>query len=98
MRDVLGTMEGTSPLKKLPNKSDIQDISLELGIDPSFVEKDWYAVQLLVLLSELQSTKDFKIAFSASSVQKFLHTSPPYPQSAPPNSRRDSRLFSGGLP
>ncbi len=64
MRDVLGTMEGIFPLKKLPNKSDIQDISLELGIDPSFIEKDWYAVQLLVLLSELQSTRDVQKVFS----------------------------------
>lgn len=64
MRDVLGTMEGISPLKKLPNKSEIQDISIELGIDPSFIEKDWYAVQLLVLLSDLQSTRDVKKVFS----------------------------------
>lgn len=41
-------MEGTSLLKRLPDKTVIQDISLELGIDPSFIEKDWYAVQLLV--------------------------------------------------
>ena len=64
MYDVLGTMEGIFPLKKLPNKSDIQDISLELGIDPSFIEKDWYAVQLLVLLSELQNTRDVQKVFS----------------------------------
>lgn len=47
--------EGISLLKKSPNENVIQDISLELGIDPSFIEKDWYAVQLLVLISELQS-------------------------------------------
>jgi predicted nucleotidyltransferase component of viral defense system len=51
-------------LKKSPSKTVIQDISLELGLDPSFIEKDWYAVQLLVLVSELQGRGDLKIVFS----------------------------------
>lgn len=51
-------------LKKSPNKTVIQDISLELGVDPSFIEKDWFAVQLLVLISGLQSSKDVKTVFS----------------------------------
>jgi predicted nucleotidyltransferase component of viral defense system len=57
-------MESMSLLNKSPDKTVIQDISLELGIDPSFVEKDWYAVQLLALISELQSSRDLKIVFS----------------------------------
>ncbi len=64
MCGALAIMEGTSLLKKLPDKTVIQDISSELGIDPSFIEKDWYAVQLLVLISELQSSKDIEIVFS----------------------------------
>lgn len=56
--------EGISLLKKSPNENVIQDISLELGIDPSFIEKDWYAVQLLVLISELQSSNGVKMVFS----------------------------------
>ena len=56
--------EGISLLKKSPNENVIQDISLELGIDPSFIEKDWYAVQLLVLISELQSSNDVRMVFS----------------------------------
>lgn len=64
MRDALAITEGISPLKKSPSKTVIQDISLELGIDPSFIEKDWYAVQLLVLVSELQGRGDVKIVFS----------------------------------
>ena len=51
-------------MKKSPDKTVIQDISLELGVDPSFIEKDWFAVQLLVLISELQSSKDVKTVFS----------------------------------
>ena len=35
----------------LPSSELIQDIAVELGVDPSFVEKDWYAVQVLKLLS-----------------------------------------------
>lgn len=57
-------MGGISPLKKSPDRAVFEDISLELGIDPSFIEKDWYAVQLLVLISELQSSKDVRMAFS----------------------------------
>ncbi len=56
--------EGIFPLKKPPDKTIIQDISSELGIDPSFIEKDWYAVQLLALISELQSSRDIEIVFS----------------------------------
>ena len=51
-------------MKKLLDKAVIEEISLELGIDPSFIEKDWYAVQLLVLISKLQGTRDVQIAFS----------------------------------
>lgn len=64
MRDALAITEGISPLKKSPSKTVIQDISLELGIDPSFIEKDWYAVQLLVLVSEFQGRGNLKIVFS----------------------------------
>ncbi len=64
MLDELATMEGMSLLKKSPDKIVIEDISLELGIDPSFIEKDWYAVQLLVLLSDLQNSSDVRMVFS----------------------------------
>lgn len=57
-------MESIFLLKKSLDKAVIQDISLELGIDPSFVEKDWYAVQLLMLISKFRSSKDVHIVFS----------------------------------
>ena len=56
--------EGIFPLKKSPNEEIIEDISLELGIDPSFIEKDWYAVQLLVLISQLEHTRNIGKIFS----------------------------------
>ena len=64
MCDELAITEGMFLLKKSPDKTVIQDISLELGVDPSFIEKDWFAIQLLVLLSELQSGKNIKMVFS----------------------------------
>jgi len=60
----LDTTESISLLKKLPDENVILDISSELGIDPAFIEKDWYAVQLLVLISELQNSSDVKMVFS----------------------------------
>ncbi len=51
-------------MKKSLDSTVIQDVALELGIDPAFIEKDWYAVQLLVLISELQNNRDVKIVFS----------------------------------
>lgn len=30
-----------------PDKQAIEDVAAELGVDPAFVEKDWYAVQVL---------------------------------------------------
>lgn len=62
--DESDTTESISLLKKSPDKTVIQDIALELGIDPSFIEKDWYAVQLLVLISELQGSRDINMVFS----------------------------------
>jgi len=62
--DGLDTTESISLLKKLPDENVIQDISSELGVDPAFIEKDWYAVQLLVLISELQNSSDVKMVFS----------------------------------
>ena len=60
----MAIMEGISLLKKSLDVTVVRDIALELGINASFIEKDWYAVQLLALLSELQSSRDVKIVFS----------------------------------
>lgn len=57
-------MESIFLLKKSLDKSVVEDIALEIGEEPSFIEKDWYAVQLLVLISELQKSTDVKMVFS----------------------------------
>ncbi len=64
MCGVSATTEGIFLLKKSLDKTLIEDVALELGIDPSFIEKDWYAVQLLVLLSELKGSRDVRMVFS----------------------------------
>ncbi len=51
-------------MKKSLGRGVFDDIALEIGVDPSFIEKDWYAVQLLALIAELQKTKDVKMVFS----------------------------------
>ena len=49
-------------MKKL-DKDLITEVSLELGIDKSFVEKDYYVVEILKILS-LFSSEEVKVEFS----------------------------------
>jgi predicted nucleotidyltransferase component of viral defense system len=35
------------PMNAVPSKTLIVEVALELGIDPAFVEKDWYVVQVI---------------------------------------------------
>lgn len=46
--------------KSLPNLEIITEASIELGVDKSFIEKDWYAVLIL----EKISTCDYNIVFT----------------------------------
>ncbi len=46
------------------NLQAVRDIAAETGIRPSFIEKDWYAVQLLARLSSFQSSKGVSLIFS----------------------------------
>jgi len=39
-------------MNKYPSAELIQEVAIELGVEPSFVEKDWYAVKVLKLISE----------------------------------------------
>lgn len=38
-----------------PEKDHIDEIATEMAVDPAFVEKDWFAVQLIELITEIQS-------------------------------------------
>jgi hypothetical protein len=39
-------------MKKLPPIEVLDDIAIELGVDPSFIEKDWFAVKILQVVSK----------------------------------------------
>lgn len=41
-------------MKKQPVSELFEDIATELGVDPSFVEKDWFAVQVLTHIASLE--------------------------------------------
>lgn len=40
-------------MKKLPEAGAFEELAIELGVDPSFVEKDWYATELLVEIAKI---------------------------------------------
>jgi predicted nucleotidyltransferase component of viral defense system len=42
----------------------VRDIAAETGIPPSFIEKDWHAVQLLTLLSSFKNSKGVSLVFT----------------------------------
>lgn len=42
-------------MKKLPSADVLEEIAIELGVDPSFVEKDWFAVELLTAISSIET-------------------------------------------
>jgi predicted nucleotidyltransferase component of viral defense system len=50
-------------MKKLPPIEVFDDIAIELGVDPSFIEKDWFAVKILQGVSTL-SVAPLKIIFA----------------------------------
>jgi predicted nucleotidyltransferase component of viral defense system len=36
-----------------PDPALVEDIAVELGVDPSFIEKDWHAIRLIALLADI---------------------------------------------
>jgi predicted nucleotidyltransferase component of viral defense system len=42
-------------MKKYPDLEIFEDIAIELGVDPSFVEKDWFATQILIEIAKIES-------------------------------------------
>lgn len=52
----------------------IREISIETGIDPAFIEKDWYAVQLISLVASRNDVSEIKAIFSGgTSLSKGHH-------------------------
>lgn len=46
------------------NRDLILEAATETGIDPAFIEKDWYAVQLLKSLNEFENDRGVELVFS----------------------------------
>jgi len=55
-------MEKTLNTNIIPEAVEFEEIAIELGVDPTFVEKDWFAVQAIKCISQLNS--NFRPVFS----------------------------------
>ena len=56
--------ESISPLNNTLDPQTVSDVAAETGIDPAFIEKDWYAVQLLARLSAFPCERGVSLIFS----------------------------------
>ncbi|MAF97738.1 MAG: hypothetical protein CMH26_03800 [Micavibrio sp.] len=57
-------MESTYPLNNMLNRDLILEAAAETGIDPAFIEKDWYAVQLLKSIGSFENDRGVGTIFS----------------------------------
>ncbi len=62
--------ETTSLSSKQPRKEIFQDIATELGVSPSFIEKDWYAVQVLQAISNYKNDKLLPVFSGGTNLSK----------------------------
>jgi len=53
-----------------PEKDIVEEAAIELGVDPSFVEKDWYALQVLESISELVNGPHIAVFSGGTSLSK----------------------------
>ena len=51
-------------MKNMLNRDLILNVALDTSINPAFIEKDWYAVQLLKVLSEFENDRGVDLVFS----------------------------------
>jgi predicted nucleotidyltransferase component of viral defense system len=54
----------------LPDKEIIEDAAIELGVDPSFIEKDWHAVEVLKVVSSVVNGSHSAIFSGGTSLSK----------------------------
>lgn len=50
-------------MKSIPDRKLILDVGKDTGIDPAFIEKDWYIVQMLEALAGMDGGEDIRFAF-----------------------------------
>ena len=51
-------------MKNVINSDLIREIALKTDINPAFIEKDWYAVQLLKVINEFENERGVNLVFS----------------------------------
>src|ERR1700730_15375070 len=64
--------ESMSVLSTIPSKTIFEEIAQNLGVNESFIEKDWYAVQVIAVLSKI-SSPDFELIFSGGTALSKAH-------------------------
>jgi len=65
-------MELVLAMKEAPNKNLIEEVALHMSLSPSYIEKDWYIVQILALLSKLRHEK-FSLIFAGGTALSKAH-------------------------
>ncbi|HEV2355914.1 MAG TPA: nucleotidyl transferase AbiEii/AbiGii toxin family protein [Puia sp.] len=55
-----------------PDKALMEEVALEMGIDPAFVEKDWYVVQAIALIVGLDLS-GAKVVFTGGTALAKAH-------------------------
>lgn len=61
-----------SALNNTPNKAAFEEVAQILGVNESFIEKDWYAVQVIAAISKINSA-DFELVFSGGTALSKAH-------------------------
>jgi len=61
-----------SVLNNTPSKAVFEEVAQVLGVNESFIEKDWYAVQVIAAISKINSA-DFKLIFSGGTALSKAH-------------------------
>ena len=60
----LATKKSTYRMKNALNFDLIDEVALKTDIEPAFIEKDWYAVQLLEVLKEFKNDQGLELVLS----------------------------------
>ena len=52
------------PMKNMLNREHVLEVAEKFGFNPAFIEKDWYAVQLLKVINEFENKSGVNLVFS----------------------------------
>lgn len=59
-------------MNSVPDKALIEEVALEKGINPAFIEKDWYVTQIISLVSAFEF-EDFGMIFTGGTALSKAH-------------------------